>query len=93
MLLYLHNDKLIFSYLNLLKVNYLEISFKYSLYLFKLSSGHIFFGSYISLKQTVSSDKFNHGSLSFVNICTWGGNLSGLSKVLVLTVNLLTAES
>ena len=52
------------------KINYLELSFKYLLYLFKLSSGHIFFGSYISSKQVTSFDKFNQGSLSFVNICT-----------------------
>ena len=53
--------------------NYLLLFFKYSPYLFKLSSGHVFFGSYIFSKQITSSVRFNHGSLSFVKICTCGG--------------------
>ena len=69
------------------------ITFKYSPYLFKLSSGHVFLGSYIFSKQITSSARFSHGSLSFVKICTCGGKLSELSKVLVLTVNLPTAEA
>ena len=43
--------------------------------------GHVTFGSYICSKQLTFSDKFNHGSLSFIKICAWGGNLSGSSKV------------
>ena len=47
----------------------LDLFIKYSLYLFKLSSGQVFFGAYISSKQLTSSVKFSHGSLSFINIC------------------------